>query len=155
MPPVKQSYLLLAVFMVIVFAVAAVGWFYKPGDWYVALWKPAWTPPNWVFGPVWTVLYVLIGIAGWMIFSRPSPSSAKYLWVSQLILNALWSWLFFGLHNTLLALLDIVALVACIAVLIIVSYQRQRMVSWLLLPYLAWVAYASTLNAAIAFGNPS
>jgi translocator protein len=153
-PPVKRSYPLLAVFLVIVFAAAAVGWFYPPGDWYADLWKPSWTPPNWLFGPVWTVLYVLIAIAGWMIFSQPDPASAKYLWISQLILNALWSWLFFGLHNTWLALLDIVALVACIAVLVIVSYQRQRVASWLLLPYLIWVAYASTLNAAITFGNP-
>ena len=155
MPPAKDSYLLLALFLVIVFAVASTGWFFQPGAWYLTLWKPAWTPPNWLFPPVWTVLYVFIAIAGWMIFSRSSPTLAKYLWVAQLILNGLWSWLFFGLHHTFLGLVDIAALVACIAALVIVTYPRQRMVSWLLLPYLVWVAYASTLNAAIAFGNPS
>jgi tryptophan-rich sensory protein len=141
-------------FLVIVFAAASTGALFPPGDWYAGLWKPFWTPPNWVFAPAWTVLYVLIAIAGWMIFSQRGPAPAKYLWGSQLILNALWSWIFFGLHKPVLALLDIAALLACIAALVIVSYPRQRTVSWLLLPYLAWVAYASTLNAAIVFGNP-
>jgi tryptophan-rich sensory protein len=154
MRPASRSYPLLALFVLIVFAVAAVGWFFKPGDWYAALWKPFWTPPNWLFGPVWTVLYVFIAIAGWMIFSQPGTAPARYLWSAQLILNGLWSWLFFGLHHTRLALLDIVALVACIAMLAFVSYQRQPRVTWLIAPYLVWVAYASTLNAAIVFGNP-
>lgn len=154
MPTAKRSYPLLAVFLVIVFAAAAFGVLFPPGAWYASLWTPPWTPPNWLFGPVWTVLYVLIAIAGWMIFSQPGSTSARYLWVSQLVLNALWSWLFFGVHLTWLALLDIVALVACVAALVVGSYRRQRVVSWLLLPYLVWVAYASTLNAAIVAGNP-
>ena len=155
MPSSKPSYLLLALFLAIVFAAAAVGGVFQPDGWYAALWKPSWTPPNWVFGPVWTVLYVFIAIAGWIIFSQPEAVLARYLWGTQLVLNAIWSWLFFGLHNTLLALLDIAALVVCIAILTIVSYRSLRVVTWLLLPYLVWVGYASTLNAGIAFGNPS
>lgn len=154
MSPAKRSYPLLAAFLLVVFAVAAFGALFPPGEWYAALWKPPWTPPNWLFGPVWTLLYILMAIAGWLIFSRPGSASARYLWLSQLVLNALWSWLFFGLHLTWIALLDIVALVACVAALVILSFRPQRTVSWLLLPYLVWVAYASTLNAAIVAGNP-
>lgn len=154
MAALKSSYLSLALFLAIVFAVAAVGSFFPPDDWYAALWKPSWTPPGWLFGPVWTVLYLLIAIAGWMIFSYTDLASAKFLWSVQLVLNALWSWFFFGLHEPWLALFDIVALTICIAALVIVLYPSRPVVSWLLLPYLAWVAYAATLNVGIVFGNP-
>ncbi len=154
MPTVNRSVPLLALFILIVFVVAAGGWFFKPGAWYAEIWKPAWTPPNWLFPVVWPVLYVLIAIAGWLIFSRPDTTGAKYLWGVQLVLNGIWTWIFFGLHDTMLALLDIVALLACIAAVMIVSYRKQRSVSWLFLPYLVWIAYAASLNGAIAFGNP-
>lgn len=149
----KRSYLMLVVFLLVVAGVATFGAYFEPGDWYARVDKPFWTPPNWVFGPVWAVLYVLVAIAGWLIFSGPSLLS-KYLWVIQLFLNGIWSWLFFGLHRTGLALLDIVALIVCIALLLVVSYKSSRTVVWLLAPYLLWVCYASTLNAAIYLSNP-
>lgn len=150
----RRSYLLLAVFVLIVFCAALGGWFFKPGAWYAEIWKPSWTPPNWVFPVVWPVLYVCIAIAGWLIFSRPGTMHARVLWGVQLVLNAIWTWIFFGLHQPMLALADIAALLACIAALMAVSWRRQRAVSWLFLPYFVWVAYASALTGAIAFGNP-
>ncbi len=150
----KRSYALLVVFLAIVALAASSGVMFRPGEWYAALAKPPWTPPDWVFGPVWTVLYVFIAIAGWIIFSLPGTRLARGLWVAQLALNALWSFLFFGLQSTWLALADIVALMVCISFLMYVADTVSRTAMWLLAPYLAWVGYAFTLNAAIVLGNP-
>jgi translocator protein len=138
-------------------AVAAAAWFgaqFRPGAWYAALDKPPWTPPNWVFGPVWTVLYVFVAVAGWLIFTRVRTGLAGGLWIVQLGLNAAWSWLFFGLQRPALALADIVLLLAVIVALLIHLAPRQRAAFWLLLPYAVWVGYALSLNAAIALANP-
>ncbi len=150
----KRSYALLVVFLAVVALAASSGVMFRPGEWYAALAKPPWTPPDWVFGPVWTVLYVFIAIAGWIIFSLPGTRLARGLWVAQLALNALWSFLFFGLQSTWLALADIVALMVCISFLMYVADTVSRTAMWLLAPYLAWVGYAFTLNAAIVLGNP-
>lgn len=149
----KRSYLILVAFILVVAAVAAFGAYFKPGEWYAQLYKPPWTPPNWVFGPVWTCLYVLIAVAGWLAYYEGG-RLIQGLWVSQLILNGIWSWLFFGIQRTGLALLDIIALLACISLLLVFTYKSIRLVFWLLAPYLIWVAYASTLNASIYLGNP-
>lgn len=138
-------------------AVAVVGYFgsrFRPGVWYQALDKPPWTPPDWLFGPVWTLLYLFIAIAGWLIFTRLRTNLARGLWVAQLVLNGLWSWLFFGLQRPGLALVDIVLLLAAIVVLLIHLAPRQRASFWLLVPYAVWVGYALTLNAAIVLMNP-
>jgi translocator protein len=138
-------------------AVAAVSYFgaqFRPGSWYAALDKPPWNPPNWVFGPVWTVLYVFIAIAGWRIFTRLPMIPAGALWIVQLALNGLWSWLFFGLQRPELALIDIVVLFFVIVTLIVHLAPRDRLSFWLLLPYGLWVAYALSLNAAIVMMNP-
>jgi benzodiazapine receptor len=103
---------------------------------------------------VWSVLYLMIAVAGWLIFSGPS-LALKMLWVAQLVLNGLWSWLFFGLHRTGLGLVNILAMFACIAALLVISRRRSMAASWLMAPYLAWVGYASTLNAAIYLLNPA
>ncbi len=150
----ERSYLMLAVYVLLVAAVAAFGAQFEPGDWYAQLSKPVWTPPNWLFGPVWTVLYIAIAVAGWLIHYGAS-GVLKYLWALQLLLNGIWSWLFFGLHLTGLALVDITALIMCIAALLIVARRVMQTVVWLLLPYLAWVSYAATLNAAIYLNNAS
>ena len=148
----ERSYLVFAIYVLLVAAVAAFGAQFAPGDWYAQLNKPAWTPPNWVFAPAWTILYLLIAVAGWQIHYAHIPA-LKFLWALQLILNGIWSWLFFGLHRTGLALADITALTVCIAALLMVAYPAQRRVAWLLLPYLVWVGYAASLNAAIYLGN--
>jgi tryptophan-rich sensory protein len=148
----ERSFPILAVYVLLVAAVAAFGAQFEPGDWYAQLSKPAWTPPNWLFGPVWTILYILIAVAGWLIHYGANPV-LKYLWALQLLLNGIWSWLFFGLHLTGLALVGITALIVCIATLLMVAKRCMQPIVWLLLPYLAWVGYAATLNAAIYLSN--
>ncbi len=150
----RSPYISLLLFVLIVAAVALSGVQFLPGEWYLSLQKPFWTPPAWLFPPVWTVLYLMIAIAGWLIFSG-SNRVLKVLWPLQLVLNGLWSWLFFGLHQMALGLLDIVAMFACIAVMVVISHKEARSVSRLLMPYLVWVGYASTLNLAIFMLNPA
>ena len=138
----------------IVSAVAFSAAQFRPGTWYQGLAKPPWTPPDWLFAPVWTLLYAAIAVAGWLIFTRPVGSPARVLWVAQLVLNGLWSWLFFGLHLTGVALADIALLLAAIIALLVWLAPRQRLAFWLLLPYAVWVGYALTLNAGIVVMNP-
>jgi translocator protein len=137
-------------------AVAAVAYFgsqFRPGAWYAALDKPPWTPPGWVFGPVWTVLYLFIAITGWLIFTRVGTAAAGALWLVQLVLNGLWSWLFFGLQRPLPALVDISLLLAAIVALLVHLAPRQRVAFWLMLPYALWVGYALALNFSIVLRN--
>lgn len=150
----KRSYWTLLLFILIVAGVAASGVHFQPGAWYEQLAKPFWTPPDWLFPPMWSILYVMIAVAGWLIFSA-TEQKLKVLWVAQLVLNGVWSWLFFGLHRTGLGLIDITALLVCIAMLLILSRKSLPSVALLMTPYLIWVAYASTLNAAILVLNPA
>ncbi|MDD5340776.1 MAG: tryptophan-rich sensory protein [Candidatus ainarchaeum sp.] len=120
-----------------------------PG-WYASLNKPAFSPPNWVFGPVWTALYVLMGIAAYIVYSagmkKPAVHDALVIFGVQLGLNLLWSLLFFGLQSPLYGLVCIVALWAAIAVTIIRFYAISRTAGLLLVPYILWVSFASLLN---------
>ena len=133
-------------------AVAISGAWFKPGVWYEVLNKPFWTPPDLVFPIAWSILYLMIAIAGAFVFAGPY-RTLKQLWMLQLILNGLWSWLFFGQHFLLLGMLDIVLLLASIAWLVWLSFSRVRVAAWLLIPYLAWVGYASTLNMGLYILN--
>lgn len=144
----NRSYFMLLVFVALVSVVAISGVQFQPGEWYSHLEKPFWTPPNWLFPPVWSALYLMIAIAGWLIFLSDN-SSLKILWVFQLILNGLWSWLFFGNHYKGLGLVDILAMLACISTMVILSRKISKFLCWLMVPYLTWVSYASSLNAAI------
>ena len=145
----QMPWLSLLVSFVIVFSVAAVGAAFMPGEWYAALNKPTWNPPNWIFGPVWTALYVMIAISGWLLWREPDRTLTMSLFALQLALNGAWSWLFFGRHTISGALLDIVLLLATIVVLIVVAWPINRLAAGLLMPYAAWVAFATVLNAAI------
>jgi tryptophan-rich sensory protein len=150
----RRFYFALLFFVLIVAVVAASGATFLPGAWYAQLNKPSWTPPNWFFPLIWSVLYAFIAIAGWLIFSGAN-RLLKILWLVQLLLNGLWSWLFFGLHRTGLGLLDIVALLSCIAALIWVARQQRDMnLVRLMMPYWLWVACAAALNAHIYIFNP-
>ncbi len=129
-------------------------------SWYPTLTKPAWNPPDWLFGPVWTTLYALIAFAGWRVWERVEGQHrrgwshpAMCAFAAQLFLNFFWSILFFGLHFTQVALLDIVMLLLSIGVMIRRFYPLDRLSAWLMVPYFAWVAYASTLNAGIVWLN--
>lgn len=126
-----------------------IAFFTVPGAWYEALAKPFFNPPNWLFGPVWTVLYVLIAIAGWRIWQRERSGGAIKLWWLQLALNFLWSPVFFGLERIGPALVVILALLATILAFIAAVWKLDRPSAWLFVPYAAWVAFASLLNAAI------
>ena len=131
------------------FAAAWIGSRWMPGEWYAALAKPAWNPPNWIFGPVWTLLYVLMAVSAWLVWRQAGFGGAGValsLFIVQLALNALWSYLFFGQHRLDLALLEIVALWGTILATGILFWGVNRVSGALLVPYLAWVAFASFLN---------
>jgi tryptophan-rich sensory protein len=117
--------------------------------WYAALAKPAWTPPGWVFGPVWTVLYPLMAVAGWTVWREGRSRIAVLLFLLQLALNAAWPWLFFSRRRPDWAFFDIVALTIAIAATIVAFYRVRRRAALLLVPYLAWVVFAGALNFAV------
>ena len=149
----KRNGWLLVLMLVICYSVAAFGSMFAPGPWYEGLQRAPWSPPNYAFPIVWTILYAFIAIAGWLIFSSDD-RAAKSLWITQLVLNAAWSWLFFGEHWVGIALLDIALLVCCTFLLIVVCWRGSlRTASWLLLPYLLWVSLATTLNLYIWLYN--
>ena len=124
-----------------------------PGDWYAGLQKPPFNPPNWLFGPVWTVLYILIAIAGWRIWRRDPHGAAMKFWIAQLALNFIWSPLFFSAHLPGAAFVVIIALLVVILALIMLTLDRERVSAWLLVPYALWVAFAALLNASIWWLN--
>ena len=130
-----------------------------PGSWYAGLAKPSFNPPGWVFGPVWTTLYILMGISAWLVWKKGSLSTppvrgALLLFTVQLALNAAWSGLFFGLRSPLLGLIDIAALAAAILATILDFRPISPAAAWLLSPYLAWVSFAAILNFSIWRLNP-
>jgi translocator protein len=126
-------------------------------SWYRELDRPAFTPPDWVFAPVWTILYVLIGVAAWLDWRAQAGSSrarlALAVFAIQLVLNAAWSGVFFGLRSPEWALLVIGLLAASIVAWIALTWRPARTAAYLLLPYLAWVSFATVLNASIAMMN--
>ncbi len=124
---------------------------------YATLAQPSWAPPAAVFGPVWSVLYVLMGIAAWLVWRRggwAAQRRALTVFVAHLALNALWSWLFFGWHLGAAAMLDIVVLWVLIVVTVAMFWRARPLAGLLLLPYLAWVTFASALNYAVWQLNP-
>ncbi|MBN1613903.1 MAG: tryptophan-rich sensory protein [Deltaproteobacteria bacterium] len=142
----------LAASLLIVSAVAAFGSQFMPGLWYEGIAKPAWTPPGWIFGPVWTMLYVLMALAAWLVWRegregrRNAALLALGVYAAQLLANALWSWIFFGLHRIGLALLDLGILWILIAVSCLLFWSLRSAAGILMLPYLAWVSFAGVLN---------
>lgn len=119
--------------------------------WYPGLAKPAFTPPNWVFGPVWTTLYVMMAVAAWRAWrtGNPARKSATAAWGAQLALNLLWSCLFFGLRSPGAALAEIAVLWVAIVGTTVLFARLDRWAGWLMTPYLAWVSFAAALNWAI------
>ena len=119
------------------------------GSTYDALEQPAFAPPAWVFGPVWTVLYVMIAVAGWLVWRRVGWDRSLTAWAVQLVLNAAWTPLFFGADRYGLALVEIVVLLVAVAVTLALFWTRRRVAALLMAPYAAWVGFATALNAAI------
>ena len=149
----RQPHLpVLPLFILLAFLPAVFGARFAPGEWYLELAKPAWTPPGWLFGPVWFVLYVTIGVAAWLVWRRARFGDAPVAWIAwgaQLVLNGAWSWIFFGLRAPGPALIEIVVLWLAILATILAFRRLRPVAAALLLPYLAWVGFATALNAAI------
>ncbi len=124
-------------------------------DWYEALQKPPLNPPDWVFAPVWTVLYVLMAAAGWRLWNSENSEKArlKMLWSVQLVLNGWWSVLFFGLRDPFAAFTDILILWFCLGVLLRGAWRSEKSAAFLLTPYFLWVSFATYLNAALWWLN--
>lgn len=155
-PPTRAASLVaLLVFGAAVAAVALVGSFAVTGteQEYAALDRPAWAPPSWLFGPVWTVLYLLIAVSGWLVWRRAGVSWVLLPFVIQLGLNAAWTPLFFGASAYGLAAIDIVLLWVAIGVTVIGFCRVHAIAAWLLVPYWLWVTYAAALNLAIWWAN--
>jgi translocator protein len=155
-----NSLLVLVLFVAVCLGVGGLGSIFTAGsvrDWYPALHKPSWTPPSWLFGPVWTLLYLMMAIAAWIIWRRQGAVSIKGAlgaFVFQLVINAAWSPLFFGLRNPLAGLLDIVPLLAAILATLISFWKISPAAGGLLIPYWLWVSFATALNFALWKMNP-
>lgn len=143
------------IFLTLVIITSSLGTIFRPGPWYDELVKPALTPPGWIFTPVWLTLYLMIAIAGWIAWQKTSSirHPAVVCWGCQLVLNAMWSWLFFGLQSPVLALLDIFLLLLLILAFIMFSWQVSRAASILFMPYALWVGFAAYLNLGIVLLN--
>lgn len=149
----KHSFLWLLVFILVAEGAGFLGLLFMGSvdGWYVTLAKPPLNPPPWIFGPVWTVLYALMGIAAYLVWRQKS-EALQFYWV-QLIVNAVWTPLFFGLQNPRLALVDIVILFVLIIATIVVFARVKRVAAALLIPYLVWVGFATYLNVMIVLLN--
>jgi tryptophan-rich sensory protein len=125
-------------------------------SWYADLTKPFYAPPNWLFGPVWTTLYILIGISLYLVWTTPSNDSKKvayWLFAIQIFLNAAWPLVFFGLHAPWAGVAVIIALLMSIVFMITYFWSISRRATYLLIPYLAWVSFATALTIGIALLN--
>jgi tryptophan-rich sensory protein len=153
-PTKQKQFAGLAAWLIASFIAAGIGGAasVKASTFYAQLVRPEWAPPSWVFGPVWTVLYALMGIAAWLVWRVAGFRAAKTaltLFLVQLALNALWSWLFFGWHRGVLAFADIVLLWALILATIVAFWRIKPLAGVLLVPYLLWVSFAIALNYSV------
>jgi tryptophan-rich sensory protein len=139
--------------LVFVVGVVGIGWLIGatnlPGEWYAALAKPGFVPPNWAFPVAWTILYIMIAVAGWRTFRREPSGRAMQVWAAQLALNFVWSPAMFTMHQIGAALVILICLFVAIVTYISIEMSRDRLAAALFVPYAAWVAFAGLLNAAI------
>ena len=145
--------------LALAFAAAALGGLasVNAGDFYAQLVRPEWAPPGWLFGPVWSVLYTLMGIAAWLVWRQAGfaqSRNALLLFVAQLAINALWSWLFFAWQQGFVALIEVLVLWLMILATLVTFWRFSRLAGALLVPYLAWVAFAAGLNFSLWRLNP-
>lgn len=151
----SSRWLPLALFLLLSFSAAAIGAIATSSGvhtWYPSIAKPSWTPPNWLFAPVWALLYIAMAIAGWRVWRQGSPIEARHtfrLFGAQLALNALWSILFFALHDIGWALIDVLVLWFVLVRLLARFLAADRIAAWLWTPYVLWVTFATLLNAAV------
>ncbi|MDZ7602274.1 MAG: TspO/MBR family protein [Hoeflea sp.] len=144
----------LIVFVVLTVAGGSlIGVFSMPGAWYQELAKPWFNPPNWIFGPVWTVLYILIGIAGARVWIRDRGGPLPKVWFAQIALNFLWPLVFFTAQRPDLALVVLAGMLVSILAFIALAWRRDRPSALMFLPYALWVSFAGLLNAALWWLN--
>lgn len=134
---------------VLVLLTAMSGAVFKPGPWYETLKKPSWTPPNWAFPTVWTLLYIMIAYAGWEVWTQAGWSLAMAVWGLQLVLNGCWSWFFFGQRRMDLALVDVSVLWLAIVCFMVVAWPVSTLAALLFVPYFLWVSVAGVLNLSV------
>lgn len=147
----RQTFALIG-WLALCFAATGTAAFVSIDGWYAALQKPSWNPPAWVFGPAWTVLYISMAVAAWLVWRQggwKAQGRALGLFLVQWVLNALWTPLFFGLHRPGLAFAEIVILWLAIAATLAAFWRINKVAGALLVPYLAWVTFAAALNFAI------
>ena len=153
----SDDYLSFVCFIVAVGLTAVPGLKFRPGAWYRALRKPAWCPPNWVFGPVWLAIYLWIAVSGWLVWRQSAFDDALYalaFYAGQLVLNSLWSTIFFGLRQIGWALIEVLCLWLAILATIAAFYPLSAAAAFLFVPYAIWVAFAAVLNFSIWRLNP-
>lgn len=147
-----NNILVLSGFIVVSFAASSGGLVFRPGQWYERLEKPSWRPPNWLFAPVWTFLYGTIAVSGWLVWRQAGFEGAQLpliVYAIQLLLNAAWSPIFFGLHRIGLALMEMALMWLSIVATIVLFYPISAGAALLLLPYLCWVSFALVLNYSV------
>ena len=149
----KKALVYLIFILVVVTTGALIGMNNVPGEWYQSLNKPFFNPPNWIFGPVWTALYIMIAVAGARTWLQSRMGGRMQLWGSQMLLNFLWSPMFFGMQSPAAGLIIIVPMLICIIAFLILTSSRDRLSMLLFIPYAAWVGFATLLNASILYLN--
>jgi translocator protein len=122
-------------------------------EWYPTLNKPSWNPPSWLFAPVWTVLFIMMAVAAWLVWKTGNSRYALIIWAGQLALNLAWSFLFFGARSPMLGLIEIMFLWLSIAATVFLFAQKSKVAAYLMVPYLCWVSFATALDAAIVMLN--
>ena len=153
----RNQWLVLAALILLCLVVGAIGGFSSASaidSWYRTIAKPSWTPPDYVFGPVWTVLYIMMAVAAWLVWkTRDRVTPAMTLFYVQLALNLAWTLLFFGAQSPGLALIEVAFLWTGVLLTMLAFFGRHSVAGWLFVPYLAWVSFAAVLNAAIWWMN--
>ena len=135
--------------LLLTLAAPSLGAFSPPADWYQNINKPSWNPPPWIFGPVWSTLYLMMAVAAFLVWRQEGWSRAMTAYLVQLIFNAAWTPLFFGAKRIDWACVNIIALWFAILVTILCFWRVNKVAAWILIPYLGWVSFATVLNATL------
>lgn len=143
------------IFLIACGAAASTGIFFKPGEWYNALAKPCFTPPNWLFPVAWSTIYLLLAWAGYRLTLIAGSQELLALWAVQIALNTLWTPVFFGAHRIFAGMFILSLLWLVVAVMVVMAFRLEVLTGFILLPYLLWLCVAAALNFSILRNNPS
>ena len=152
----NNKYLSLGLILLVTFAASGIGGFVTSSfkePWYSEIILPTFNPPSWVFGPVWTILYIFMSVAAWIAWNKSSNKKVLQVYFVHLFFNAIWSVIFFGFHQVLIALIDLIIILAFIIWLMKIYYQINKISFVLMIPYLLWSSYALILNTTIFYLN--